>query len=404
MKNINVSKIINWISDKRITFKKEKFKSGMCSKWGAYLGRTLVILFVLFSVFNQKEVNAQTINGQWATICTRDGRTFYQEYGGFAYVATCSNNTWKGPLLVSTTYNACVYATTLGWGPTFTGMGSFSYNGSTYYYSSTEQWMGASNGDTSGLGRTNYYYNSSGGATSAMMIDVSKRCWHDNGIHDYTSKTTTSTYLRTAATCTTAATYYYKCSRCTAKGTGYYSSGSALGHNWQTATTSVNKGVRTAATCTAAATYYKKCSRCDTLDTNQYNAVGSALGHSWSSWSMNALTHSRTCTVCNASESGSHIDDNSDYYCDTCGYELLYTYTVAYYNGTTSLGTSSHKQNEEKTLTAFNGTAPSGWSFYGWATSTSATARTYTDGQSVTNIGTADSTVKLYAVFRSEKE
>ncbi|MBQ9280568.1 MAG: InlB B-repeat-containing protein, partial [Clostridia bacterium] len=47
--------------------------------------------------------------------------------------------------------------------------------------------------------------------------------------HDFTSQTTTSTYLKSAATCTDKAVYYYKCSRCTVKGTNTYESGSALG-------------------------------------------------------------------------------------------------------------------------------------------------------------------------------
>ena len=37
--------------------------------------------------------------------------------------------------------------------------------------------------------------------------------------HSYTTKSTTSTYLKSAATCTSAAVYYYKCSRCDEAGT-----------------------------------------------------------------------------------------------------------------------------------------------------------------------------------------
>ena len=50
--------------------------------------------------------------------------------------------------------------------------------------------------------------------------------------HDFSSKTTTSTYLKSAATCTAPAYYYYKCSRCTAKGSSTYSSGTSLGHDY----------------------------------------------------------------------------------------------------------------------------------------------------------------------------
>ena len=48
--------------------------------------------------------------------------------------------------------------------------------------------------------------------------------------HSYTAKSTTSTYLKSSATCTSAAVYYYKCSTCTAKGSSTYTSGSAKGH------------------------------------------------------------------------------------------------------------------------------------------------------------------------------
>lgn len=50
--------------------------------------------------------------------------------------------------------------------------------------------------------------------------------------HNYTSQTTTSTYLKSTATCTSVAVYYYKCIRCTAKGTNTYTYGSSLGHSW----------------------------------------------------------------------------------------------------------------------------------------------------------------------------
>ena len=82
------------------------------------------------------------------------------------------------------------------------------------------------------------------------------------------------------------------------------------------------------------------------------------------------------------------------------------TYTVEYYQGSTKLGTSTHNVDTAQNLTAYNTirgstTAPSGWSFYGWATSSSATSRTYTDEQSVTNLTSGGGTVKLYAVFKN---
>ena len=116
--------------------------------------------------------------------------------------------------------------------------------------------------------------------------------------HDFTSQTTTSTYLKSAATCTAKAVYYYKCSRCTVKGTNTYESGSALGHDYQTATTSTNNGVRTNATCTEAATYYQKCSRCTTKDTSKYNSAGSALGHNYQTATTSTNNGVRTNATC----------------------------------------------------------------------------------------------------------
>ena len=51
-------------------------------------------------------------------------------------------------------------------------------------------------------------------------------------VHDFSSKTPTSTYLHTEATCTESAVYYYKCTGCTEKGTETYSEGLPLGHSF----------------------------------------------------------------------------------------------------------------------------------------------------------------------------
>ena len=87
------------------------------------------------------------------------------------------------------------------------------------------------------------------------------------------------------------------------------------------------------------------------------------------------------------------------------------TYTVKYCQGnnsttagyTCSTTTSSHTYGTAKNLTTYASsglTAPQGWTFYGWSTSSTATSRTYTDGQSVTNLTTTENgTIELYAVF-----
>lgn len=78
------------------------------------------------------------------------------------------------------------------------------------------------------------------------------------------------------------------------------------------------------------------------------------------------------------------------------------TYTVNYYNGATLLGSSSHTYGTAKALTTIAnlGGSLSGYTFYGWTASTTATARTYTNGQSVNNLTTTDGgTVNLYAIW-----
>ena len=86
------------------------------------------------------------------------------------------------------------------------------------------------------------------------------------------------------------------------------------------------------------------------------------------------------------------------------------TYTVEYYQGNntetagaTKLTSSSHTYGTAKTLTAYSGTAPSGWTFAGWSANngTTATTVTYTNSQSVNNLtATNGGTVKLYAIFK----
>lgn len=84
-------------------------------------------------------------------------------------------------------------------------------------------------------------------------------------------------------------------------------------------------------------------------------------------------------------------------------------YTVNFYQGNNSttagsslLGSQTITRDVATALTTYanlGGTAPSGWSFYGWSTSRTGTSRNYTNGQSVTNLASAGSSISLYAVF-----
>lgn len=159
--------------------------------------------------------------------------------------------------------------------------------------------------------------------------------------HDFSSKTPTTDYLCSEATCTTPARYYYKCIQCNEKGTETYTSGNALGHNygeWKITKTT---------TCATIGEKTKTCSRCGEVqretiakDTNNHtggetptvvdatcltngtktykcNSCGVikrtetivALGHSWSDFSITTEAtcvkkgiKTRTCVRCKISE------------------------------------------------------------------------------------------------------
>lgn len=78
------------------------------------------------------------------------------------------------------------------------------------------------------------------------------------------------------------------------------------------------------------------------------------------------------------------------------------SYTVEYYDGTTKLGSSGVKVDEELTLTtiaALNGEKV-GYTFKGWATTEGSTQVVHNDGATVSNLATTEgSIVKLYGLF-----
>lgn len=81
--------------------------------------------------------------------------------------------------------------------------------------------------------------------------------------HNFTSKTTTDVYLKSAATCTEAAVYYYKCTNCSEKGTETYVHGSELGHEMHTVggiSPSTGEGYDD----------YQQCTRCEVNDKKFY--------------------------------------------------------------------------------------------------------------------------------------
>ena len=159
--------------------------------------------------------------------------------------------------------------------------------------------------------------------------------------HSYTSKTTTSTYLKSGATCISPAVYYYKCASCSAKGTTTYTYGSALGHTGGTANCtdkavctrcqtsygsvnasnhkSVVKDSAVAPTCiTPGKTCGSHCSVCNKVIIDQ-NVIP-ANGHTESGWLINTDgTKHIECTVCHAvlrtetTEECDHSEKRSEY-------------------------------------------------------------------------------------------
>ncbi len=118
--------------------------------------------------------------------------------------------------------------------------------------------------------------------------------------HDFSSKTDSDTYLKSAATCVNDAVYYYKCSRCNESsknhdGTTWTKTGTALGHKFSVKNTDT-KYRKSEADCINAAEYYYKCERCDESSkgiTDTTFTDGNALGHNWDT---GVVTKEQKCT------------------------------------------------------------------------------------------------------------
>ena len=89
------------------------------------------------------------------------------------------------------------------------------------------------------------------------------------------------------------------------------------------------------------------------------------------------------------------------------------TYTVQYCQGNNSTtagyscsqNTSTHTYDVVSSLNSYASsglTAPTGWTFAGWNTSSTGTGVTYTDEENVTNLSSSSGTVNLYAVFKKQ--
>ncbi len=162
-------------------------------------------------------------------------------------------------------------------------------------------------------------------------------------VHSYTQKNTSSTYLKSSATCTKLAEYYYSCD-CGAKGTGTFTGGSLNDHRWLTDGTCDVCGIecqhnftgndcdlcglhvhsytqkntsstylKSNATCTKLAEYYYSC-ECGAKGSSTFTS-GSLNDHRW-------LTDG-TCDVCGAECQHTFSGNN----CTVCGWHK-HSYTV----------------------------------------------------------------------------
>ncbi len=155
-----------------------------------------------------------------------------------------------------------------------------------------------------------------------------------------------------------------------------------------------------------------KCSPCKPSGETGENGTTTAIGQSScnkscnlahvNTWKNSSWTNNSTSNICKIESCVTGYTLNSTN--NVCNAN---TYTIEYYQGNnsttagnTKLTSSTHTYDESKTLSAYSGTAPSGWTFYGWSTTQDGTTRTYSNNQSVINLASSSgAVVKLYAVF-----
>ena len=221
--------------------------------------------------------------------CTSKGSSTYTYGSALGHNPVCNNDGYAASCTAAgktDSYSCSRCGVTTTSSSTLAALG----HNYTYSYASSSTCMAkCTRCSASSAGAHSQAIVSASAATCTTAAKYNYKCSKCNGTwtstsgsalgHDYSSKTTTSTYLRASATCTSAASYYYKCSRCTAKGSFTYTYGSSLGHSYSSKSTS-STYLKSSATCTSAAVYYYKCSRCTSKGSSTY-IYGSSLGHNW---------------------------------------------------------------------------------------------------------------------------
>ena len=139
------------------------------------------VCFVLLLIFSNSKIYAYSFSASSAgnVIIQMSGRYYYKKYNGFAYVAYVSGSDGvTGPLLVSTNANAVTYYTSHD-NNTFSYAGTINYNGTTFYYSSWEYWIGGNPSDTSGMNRKKYTTSAAALNSSAASREAAKKLLDD---------------------------------------------------------------------------------------------------------------------------------------------------------------------------------------------------------------------------------
>jgi hypothetical protein len=110
-------------------------------------------------------------------VCTLSGRGFYKRTAGWAVIAYMySSAGYTGPMIVSpTAANVIMYTTYNYQDQTYAG--TVTYNGTTYYYCSTGQWISGNQTDSSGSGHIKL----TATAYAAAATELLDRYFRNNG-------------------------------------------------------------------------------------------------------------------------------------------------------------------------------------------------------------------------------
>ncbi len=257
------------------------------------------------AIYNKKCIRCTeyTTASTFEVADTALGHDYNKQSGKVAIAATC------------TTPAYCYYSCTR-----CTSVSNNTYaSGSPLGHNSSKQ-SSTKRSDATCTAAATYYYCCS---RCDVIADTSK--YYSSGTalgHQFNVKS--QAYLRSSATCTAAATYYYECSRCGVSSKNndgtYYSYGSPIAHTYTSKTTS-STYLKSSATCVNVAVYYYKCTGCSAKGTNTYtygsvdssNHVGGTTRHYTAPTTLATGREWYTCNSCGVTVSSTTIPKLSMY-------------------------------------------------------------------------------------------